>query len=156
MINHFCLTYPQDSTLSALRDWRICWLQVLLLWVQRENFFLFSWFTLLQKPGSLPKHDFPVSFPVWFTKNYWSNTDTSIKFFDEIIFPDVQPIKEEKGLLQEQNLLVIVGTFKGQGNGIIKEFCPKNSCENVIVPHNLTNKFQPLDFTANKTAKAFI
>ena len=108
------------------------------------------------KPRSLPKHDFPVSFSVGFTKNYWSNTDTSIKFFDEIIFPYVQPIKEEKGLPQEQNSLVIVGTFKGQDNGIIKEFCPKNSCENVIIPYNLTNKFQPLDFTANKTAKAFI
>ena len=28
--------------------------------------------------------------------------------------------------------------------------------EIVIVPHNLANKFQPLDLTVNKTAKAFI
>ena len=29
-------------------------------------------------------------------------------------------------------------------------------CQVVIVPHNLTNKFQPLDITINKPAKSFI
>ena len=29
-------------------------------------------------------------------------------------------------------------------------------CEIVIVPHNLTNKFQPLDINTNKTGKSFI
>ena len=43
--------------------------------------------------------------------------------------------------------------FKGQDNGILKEFCSKNRCEIVIVPHNLTNKFQPLYLTNNKAAK---
>ena len=47
-------------------------------------------------------------------------------------------------------------TFKGQDNSILKGFCSKNRCEIVIVPHNLTNKFQPLDLTVNKAAKAFI
>ena len=46
--------------------------------------------------------------------------------------------------------------FKGQDNGILKEFCSKNRCEIAIVPRNLTNKFQPLDLTVNKAAKAFI
>ena len=31
-----------------------------------------------------------------------------------------------------------------------------NNCEVVIVPQNLTNKFQPLDLSVNKAAKAFI
>ena len=47
-------------------------------------------------------------------------------------------------------------TFKGQDNDILKEFCSKNRCEVVIVPHNLTNKFQPLDLAVTKAAKAFI
>ena len=29
-------------------------------------------------------------------------------------------------------------------------------CEVVIVPHNLTNKFQPLDISGNKAAKSFV
>lgn len=47
-------------------------------------------------------------------------------------------------------------TFKGQDNDLLKEFCSTNRCELVIVPHNLTNKFQPLDLSVNKAAKAFI
>ena len=107
-------------------------------------------------PRSLPKYEFPASFSVGFTKNHWSNTDKSIEFFDEIIFPYLQQVKEEKGLPQEQHSLVIMDTFKGQDNGILRGFCSKNICEVVIVPHNLTNKFQPLDLTVNKAAKAFI
>ena len=105
-------------------------------------------------PRNLPKYDFPVSFSVGFTKK--SNTDKSTECFDEIIFPYLQQVKEEKGLPQEQHSRLIMDNFKGQGNGILKEFCSKNRCEIVIVPHNLTNKFHPLDSTVNKAAKAFI
>ena len=107
-------------------------------------------------PRSLPKYEFPASFSVGFTKNHWSNTDKSIELFDEIIFPYLQQVKEKKGLPQEQHSLVIMDTFKGQDNDILKKFCSKNRCEVVIVPHNLTNKFQPLDLTVNKAAKTFI
>ena len=41
--------------------------------------------------------------------------------------------------------LVIMDTFKGQDNNVLKELCEKNVCEVVIVRHNLTKKFQPLD-----------
>ena len=47
-------------------------------------------------------------------------------------------------------------TFKGQDNDTLKELCLQNSCEVVIVPHNLTHKFHPLDISLNKAAKAFI
>ena len=107
-------------------------------------------------PRSLPKYEFPASFSVGFTKSHWSNTDKSIEFFDDIIFPYLQQEKEEKGLPQEQHWLVIMNNFKGQDNDILKEFCAKNRCEVVVVPHNLTNKFQPLDLTVNKAAKTFI
>ena len=105
---------------------------------------------------SLPRYEFPVSFSVRFTANHWSNTDKSLEFFDEIIFPYLEKKKEENGLPNEQHSLVIMDTFKGQDNDILKEFCSTNRCELVIVPHNLTNKFQPLDLSVNKAAKAFI
>ena len=47
-------------------------------------------------------------------------------------------------------------TFKGQDNEEIKQLCAKNKCEFVIVPHNLTKKFQPLDISINRSAKKFI
>ena len=47
-------------------------------------------------------------------------------------------------------------TFKGQNNKETKFLCLENNCELVIVPHNLTNKFQPLDLTINQKAKKFV
>ena len=47
-------------------------------------------------------------------------------------------------------------TFKGQDNDTLKKLCTENNCDVVIVPHNLTNKFQPLDLSVNKAAKSFV
>ena len=52
--------------------------------------------------------------------------------------------------------LVIMDTFKGQDNEEIAKLCRENNCVLIIVPHNLTNKFQALDITFNKPAKSFI
>ena len=45
-------------------------------------------------------------------------------------------------------------TSKGQDNDEVAKLCRKNNCA-LIVPHNLTHKFQPLDITVNKPAKRF-
>ena len=47
-------------------------------------------------------------------------------------------------------------TFKGQDNDEVAKLCFKNSIALIIVPHDLTNKFQPIDITVNKPAKSFI
>ena len=47
-------------------------------------------------------------------------------------------------------------TFKGQDNDTLKKLCAENSCDVVIVPHNLTNKFQPLDLSVKKPVRSFI
>ena len=46
--------------------------------------------------------------------------------------------------------------FKGQDNDTLRELCGANNCDVVIVPDNLTNKFQPLYLPVNKVAKSFI
>ena len=38
----------------------------------------------------------------------------------------------------------------------MKQLSTKNKRESVTVPHNLTNKFQPLDISVNQAAKKFI
>ena len=50
----------------------------------------------------------------------------------------------------------MIDTFKGQDDADIKKLCLKNDCQLVIVPHNLTNKFQPLDISINQKAKKFV
>ena len=52
--------------------------------------------------------------------------------------------------------LIIMDTFKRQDNDVILDLCENQMCQAVFVPHNLTNKFQPLDITVNKLAKSFI
>ena len=104
----------------------------------------------------LPKIDFPEMFNVTFSENHWSNTEKSIEYFEETIFPYLSKIKREKGYPEEQMSLAIMDSFKGQDNDILKELCEENYCKTKIVPHNLTNKFQPLDVSVNKPSKAFI
>ena len=49
-----------------------------------------------------------------------------------------------------------MGTFNGQNNDATTNLCADNDCAMVIVPHNLTNKFQLLNITVNKPATCFI
>ena len=59
--------------------------------------------------------------------------------------------------MDDQFSFIIMDTFKGQNNEKIKSLCLKiNSCELVVVPHNLTNKFQLLGITVNQEAKKFV
>ena len=64
--------------------------------------------------------------------------------------------KKELGYPEDLRSLIIMDTFKGEDNEEIKQLCAKNSCEVVIVPHNLTNKFQLLDISINQSANKFI
>ena len=105
---------------------------------------------------SLPKFDFPKCFDVTFKPNHWSNYEKCVSLFKKIIFPYLKSKKEDLGYLKEQYSLIVRDTFKGQDNADIKKSCLKNDCELVIVPHNLTNKFQPLDISINQKAKTFV
>ena len=49
-----------------------------------------------------------------------------------------------------------VNNDRWKDNNEVIKLCRKSNCALIIVPHNLTNKFQPLDITINKPAKSFI
>ena len=51
----------------------------------------------------------------------------------DIAFPYLEKAKEEKCIPKEQYSLVIMDTFRGHDNYILKEFCDENFCEVVIV-----------------------
>ena len=104
----------------------------------------------------LPKYDFPKEFDVTFINNHWLNYEKCIDLFERIIFPYLSQKKKKLQYPSDQYSLVIRDTFKGQDNDAMKELCAKNNFELVIVPHNLTNKFQQLDLTVNQKGKMFI
>ena len=103
-----------------------------------------------------PKFKFPKEFHVTYTKNHWSNFEKCVELFKKVISPYLQAKKKELGYPEEQYSLIIMDTFKGQDNEAMKSLCNKNNYELVIVPHNLTNKFQPLDLTINQKAKKYV
>ena len=74
----------------------------------------------------------------------------------DIVFPYLEKVKEQKCIPKEQYSLVVMGTYKGQDNNILKGLYEKNFCEIGIVLHNLKNKLQPLDISVNRSTKAFI
>ena len=47
-------------------------------------------------------------------------------------------------------------TLKEQDNDTLKELCRENNCDVVILPHNFTNKFKPVDLLVNKVAESFM
>ena len=69
-----------------------------------------------------------------------------------ILFPYSEKVKEKKCIWKEQYSLVIIDTFKGHDNGVlkVKGLCDEDFWEVVIAQQNLTNKFQPFDI--NKLA----
>ena len=46
--------------------------------------------------------------------------------------------------------------IKGQDNDVVPDLCQKHFCQVIIVPHNLTNSFEPFDIIVNKSAKLFV
>ena len=94
---------------------------------------------------SLPTFKFPSTFSLSYTENDWSNTEKSIEFFEQLIFPYLKTVKRENGYPEEQYALIIMDTYKGQDNDRLRGLCSEIYFEVAIVPHNLTNKFHPLD-----------
>ena len=105
---------------------------------------------------TLPKFTFPSNFHVTFTPNHWSNLEKCEDLFEVIIFQYLSAKKNKLGYPEDQRSLIIMDTFKGQDNKEMKRLCAKNNCELVIVQHNLTNKFQPLDIRINQSGKKFV
>ena len=62
----------------------------------------------------------------------------------------------ELGYLKYQSSLIIMDTIKGQDNDEMKRLSTNSNCELVISPHNLTNKFQPLDISINQATEKLI
>ena len=51
--------------------------------------------------------------------------EKAVEHFEKVIFPFFQKTKEEYNYQKEQMSLVIMDTFKGQDNNVLKELCEK-------------------------------
>ena len=79
-----------------------------------------------------------------------------VSLFNKIIFPHLKRVDYNIVCQNNQMALTTIDTFKGQGNDALANLYINKDCVIVIVPHNLTNKFQLLDNVVNKPAKCVI
>ena len=98
-----------------------------------------------------PNFQFPLTFQIIKTENHRSNQTKAIKPFESYfsISGKIKSVKSRCCLLLPWIRLQDKITTKWEN------FMLKNSCEIVIIPHNLTNGFQPLEISVNKVAKCF-
>ena len=75
---------------------------------------------------------------------------------DEIIVSYVKNERKQLKLEPSQPALLILDVFSGQMTIPVMEKLAENHMKYVKVPANLTNLFQPLDLTINRSAKAFM
>ena len=103
-----------------------------------------------------PNYKFPEGFQITHTENHWSNTEKSIEMVTEILMPYVKRKREELKLRKNQEWLLISDVFKAHWTDEVKDIIMKNNGKMVAVPNCMTDKFQPLDLTVNRSSKAHL
>ena len=105
---------------------------------------------------SLPKFKFPSSFSLSVNPTHFSNTKESISLIEDVIIPYVASQRKSLSVGEDQYALLILDLFSGQTTEPVKEKLKENRILFVRVPANMTNLFQPLDLTVNRSFKAMM
>ena len=104
---------------------------------------------------SLPRFTFPDGFSLGCNPKNFSNATESIKLINEITIPYVQSQRKELGK-PRQAALVIMDVFRGQITDDVISLLRDNNIHYVLVPNNITQRFQPLHLTVNKHCKSYL
>ena len=105
---------------------------------------------------SLPRFKFPDSFTLSVNKKHYSNTEESLKFFNEIIIPYIKSVQSSPDISADQYALVIMDVFTGQMTSEVLNLLRDNKILLTNVPPNIKKFYQPLDLTVNGYAKRFM
>ena len=104
----------------------------------------------------LPHYKFPETWHITKTAKHWSNEQTMMDYFNEVILPYV---KEKRSLLKlscDQAALLIFDNFKAQCTSSFLKLIDEHNVNVVLIPPNCTDKLQPLDLSVNKAAKDYL
>ena len=105
---------------------------------------------------SLPRFQFLNSFSLSVNEKHYSNTQESLKFFNEIIIPYIKEVRSSDGLSANQYALVIMDVFTGQMTSDVLNLLRGNKILLTNVPASMTKFYQPLDLTVNGYTKRFM
>ena len=104
----------------------------------------------------LSHYKFPETWHVTKTAKHWSNEQTTIDYFYEVILPY---IKQKRSLLKlscDQAALLIFDNFKAQCTSSFLKLIDEHNVNVVLIPPNCTDRLQPLDLSVNKAAKDYL
>ena len=103
-----------------------------------------------------PKFKFPEEFNITHGVNHWSNEEKAIELTEKVFLPYVRNKKEELDLRSTKKWILIADVFKRQWTDKLMSLTEKHHRKMVPVPYNMTNDFQPLDLTVNRSWKSFL
>ena len=102
-----------------------------------------------------PPFAFPGDWHITHSPNHWTNELTMLAYIKNVIVPFVDKVRSDLGK-EDQAALVLFDHFKGQLTQNITDALEEDNIHSVLVPACCTDKLQPLDLTANRSAKAFL
>ena len=103
----------------------------------------------------MPKVNLPKEFSLSVNEKHFSNTQESLKLIVDIINPYVKEERKCLGRNSDQMALLIIDLFRGQMTEPVLNILKKYNICLIKVPANMTDIFQLLDLTVNRSAKSF-
>ena len=100
-----------------------------------------------------PKFQFPLDWDITNSQKHWSNEDTMIRYFENILVPYIRKTRELINVSESSPGLLIMDNFKGQVTTAIFDLLERNNIHTCLLPANTTDLLQPLDVAVNKPAK---
>ena len=102
---------------------------------------------------SLPSVEFLNGFCLSYNSKHWCNEDEMINLLESVVDPYFCQLKEEFGLQNDQNALILWDAFKAQSTDKVTKDLESLNIVQVMVPKNMTHLLQPLDLTTNASVK---
>ena len=100
------------------------------------------------------KFNFPQSWDIHHSENHWSNSETMLRYVDEIIIPYVQEKRDSLPLsCANQVALCIFDVFRAHRNEAMLKKLHDARIRTVFVPASCTGELQPLDLHVNSVFK---
>ena len=96
---------------------------------------------------SLPSVEFLNGFCLSYNSKHWCNEDEMINLLESVVDPYFCQLKEEFGLQNDQNALILWDAFKAQSTDKVTKDLESLNIVQVMVPKNMTHLLQPLDLT---------
>lgn len=100
-----------------------------------------------------PRMAFPRDWNVTQSEKHWSNERTTKQYYENIIIPYVNSIRELYGHPPNKSALLIQDNFKGQSTDDVINLLETNNILACFLPPNSTDRIQPMDLSVNKAVK---